>query len=50
MNVDKYLKVALWLRKRYTVNDRLVISIGGSPSRYKQLETLAWDKYMGGKA
>lgn len=50
MNTDKYLKVVYWLRNRYTVDGRLVISIGGSPSQYKRLETTAWNKYMGGSA
>lgn len=46
MKHDKYLKVALWLRNRYTIDGRLVISTGGIPSRYKYLETLAWNKYI----
>ncbi len=44
---DRYLKLARWLQKRYTVDDRLILTIGGKPSRYTQLEQLAFERLLG---
>ncbi len=44
---DRYLKLVIWLQKRYTVNDQLLKSIGGKPSRYTQLEQLAFERLLG---
>lgn len=50
-NVDRYLKVAIWARKRYTEGGRLVFSIAGNASRFARIEMLAWNRYMkGGEA
>ena len=43
---EKYLKIVKWLRKRYTRNGLLIVDVGGVPSKYTRLETLAWIKYQ----
>ena len=48
-NIDKYLKVVRWATTRYRTNGRLILSIGGEPSTWKQIEIMAFDKYIIGK-
>jgi len=43
---ERYLKIVKWLRKRYTRNGLLIVDVGGVPSKYTRLETLAWIKYQ----
>lgn len=43
---DRYLRVMLWLRKRCTVKGELIVSIGGTPTSYTRLESLAYAKYL----
>jgi len=49
-NIEKYLKIVGWATARYRKNGRLIVSIGGEPSNWKQIEILAFDKYIIGKA
>lgn len=44
--IDRYLKIAAWAKHRYTMQHRLVISIGGRLSRYSKIERMAFDRYM----
>jgi hypothetical protein len=44
-NADRYLRIMAWARRRYMKNGRLVISIGGKPSRYTAIERLAFARY-----
>lgn len=48
MNFDKYLRIMNWAKARYTnpFTNHLIISIGDRPSRYKQIERLAAEKYL----
>ena len=43
---DRYLRIANWLRARYTRAGELVISIGGKPTRYSRLELMAYRRYV----
>jgi len=45
-NIDRYLKITLWLRKRWTVKGRLVVTCGRKLAPYSVCERLAWEKYM----
>lgn len=45
--IDKYLKIVDWARARYGRNGNLVISVGHNPSRFKMIEDLAGEKYVG---
>lgn len=38
MQADRYLKINVWLRRRYTVDGSLTTHEGGIPTRYKILE------------
>ena len=49
-NIEKYLKIVRWATARYRKNGRLIVSIGGEPSNWKQIEIMAFDKYIIGKA
>jgi len=44
--VNRYARIVEWLGERYRLGDRLITDIGGVPSRYKRLESLAWAKYI----
>lgn len=46
---DRYLKIARWAQKRYTVQHRLVLKIGQRLSRYSQIERAAFDRYVNNK-
>ncbi len=46
VKADKYDKVVSWAKKRYTINGRLTISVGGKPAQFKTIEILAWNRYM----
>lgn len=46
MNTDRYLKIEQWARLRYTVNGRLVLSIGKHKSKYSRIILAAWNKLM----
>jgi hypothetical protein len=43
---DRYLKISKWLQARYTALGMLVLSVGGVPSQYSKLESLAYDRYV----
>lgn len=45
-NRDRYLRLVEWLRRRYSVNGELVISVGRVPSRYARLEDLAAQRWL----
>lgn len=45
--IDDYLHTARRLRRRYTVNERLVLSVGRVPSKYTRLERMAARRYLG---
>jgi hypothetical protein len=44
-NLDRYLKIVVWARKRYTTNRMLEIHRGGILSIYSRIEEAAWQKY-----
>lgn len=45
--LDKYMKIAYWLRDRYTNNEgQLTLSVGDIPSPYSKLEQLAAERYL----
>lgn len=46
---DRYLKIVRWAQRRYTVQHRLIISIGGRLSRYSKIERMAFDRYVNNK-
>ena len=46
MNIDKYLKITRWATGRYRKNGRLILSIGGNPSKWTIIEQLAFKKYI----
>lgn len=46
MNRDRYLKIVEWARRRYTRNGVLITYIGTTPSRYTEIEGMAWTKYI----
>jgi hypothetical protein len=48
MNIDRYLAIVGWARKRYTRAGMLTISVGGVPSAYSRIESAAWGRYMAG--
>jgi len=49
-NPDRYLKIVMWARGRYTRIAKgvptLTIKIGYTLSPYSIIEKLAWDKYI----
>lgn len=49
MNHDRYLQITRWADRRYRIGSRLIIQIGLNPTRYKQIETLAFNKYVLGE-
>jgi hypothetical protein len=44
--VNRYARIVDWLGDRYTVDGYLAIDVGGVPTKYKRLESLAWAKYI----
>ena len=46
MNIDKYLKITRWAKNRYRKNGKLILSIGGNPSKWSKIEKMAFDKYI----
>ena len=46
MNHNRYLRITEWARKRYTVGDALIVSVGGIPSPYTRIERAAWGRLM----
>lgn len=48
MNVDRYLSIVQWARRRYSRGGLLTISVGGAPAPYSRIETAAWARYMRG--
>jgi hypothetical protein len=45
--VDKYLSLTDWARRRYVVNGKgLVVIERGKPTRYSEIERMAWTKYL----
>ena len=48
-NFDRFVKITMWAEKRYYGKEEaqgLVIDRGGVPSKYRNIETLAWKKYI----
>jgi len=45
-NIDKYLNLIEWLKKRYKKNGEIILSIGNSPSTFKKLELGFFKKYI----
>ena len=50
-NPDRYVKIVMWARERYTRitktgNSTLTIKIGYALSPYSIVEKVAWDKYI----
>lgn len=45
-NVDRYLEIVRWARRRYTVRGELVLQIGERPSAYTRIEDAAAAKYL----
>jgi hypothetical protein len=43
---DRFIYTTMRLQKRYTVNGRLFLSIGGWSSKYQHLEEMAWNRYI----
>jgi len=46
MREDKYLKIVRWAETRYRKNARLILWEKGKASKFKNIETLAFDKYI----
>jgi hypothetical protein len=44
-NLRNYSKICRWAWKRYTINNMVIISVGGKPSPYALIEQAAWNKY-----
>lgn len=44
--VYQYLKITIWLQKRYTKNGVLTTYIGLTPTKYTYIENLAWLRFM----
>jgi hypothetical protein len=44
--IDRYLRLVHWARRRYTVGNRLDVSIGGRATRYKRIEQAAFARYF----
>ncbi len=44
--VERYLKVVNWAERRYSRNGRLIVSVGGNPSRWGEIAEAAWRKYI----
>lgn len=45
-DVNRYLAIVEWARRRYTHDGRLTISIGGEPSFYSRIEYAAFRRYV----
>ena len=45
-NADRYLKIVRWAERRYTINGRLVLRVGGIPTVFTRIEMAAWQRYM----
>lgn len=45
-NVDRYLKLVKWARKRYTTDRMLTLYRGNVPTAYTLIEAAAWEKYI----
>jgi hypothetical protein len=43
---DRYLAIIHWLRRRYTRDGRLTISVGGIPSAFSRLELAFARRYL----
>ena len=46
MNIDRYLIITRWAKNRYRKNGKLILSIGGNPSKWSKIENLAFKKYI----
>jgi hypothetical protein len=44
--IDRYLAIVAWAKRRYTVQHRLVLTIGGRLSRYSKIERMAFERCM----
>ena len=47
MNIERYLAIVEWARRRYQRGGELVVAIGCYPSRYALIEDLAAERHMG---
>jgi len=49
-NFDKFIHITAWALNRYygkeEYKDALVIDRGGIESKYRKIETLAWQRYI----
>jgi hypothetical protein len=45
-NIIHYIAIVAWAKKRYTINDTLIIQRNNNFSSYAMIESLAWKKYM----
>ena len=45
-NTNRYLKLMLWAKKRYTVNGIITLTVGFTKAEYLRIEEIAWIKYM----
>lgn len=43
---NRYLRICMWARARYTKNGTLIVSTGNVPSIYSRIENAAFEKYM----
>ena len=43
---ERYTKVVQWAEQRYTEDGKLILSVGGVPSRYSVIEQLAFKKFQ----
>lgn len=46
MNPARYLKIAAWLRRRYTVAGILTTHQGGQPTTYTRRDILTFQRYI----
>jgi hypothetical protein len=45
-NPARYLKIAAWLRARYTVAGQITTHKGGQPTTYTRRDALAFRRYI----
>ena len=47
-SIQRYLAITTWARSRYTMpGGRLLVSVGGKPSKWSRIEDAAAVKYLG---
>ena len=46
-SADRYLKIGVWLRKRYSVDGFITTHVRGNvPTKYTRIDLAAWNKYI----